>query len=209
MSTNPVVSESESGPDQSGGPAVAASPALGEPHSQRIAELFRDEYAKLVHYLVASTGSWAEARDIASQAFAQVLEMRDPDTVSFLKAYVYRAARNLATNRARLGAIRGRINQIVCHEFTGISPSPEPLFMDQQRLEVLQRAIERLRPTRRMVLKWRMWEELPYAEIESRFAAEGLAVNERTLNRWYAEGLKELRQAIREAEEPQSERARP
>jgi RNA polymerase sigma factor (sigma-70 family) len=203
MSTNPVVSESVSGSDQSGGPTVAASPELGGPHSQRIADLFRDEYAKLVHYLVASTGSWAEARDIASQAFAQVLEMRDPDTVSFLKAYVYRAARNLATNRAKLGAIRGRINQIVRHEFTNISPAPEPLFMHQQRLDVLQRAIENLRPTRRMVLKWRMWEELPYAEIESRFAAEGLAVNERTLNRWYAEGLKELRQAIREAEEPQ------
>jgi RNA polymerase sigma factor (sigma-70 family) len=208
MSAN-LVSESESGSDQSGGPAVAASPALGGPHCQRIADLFRDEYTKLVHYLVASTGSWAEARDIASQAFAQVLEMRDPDTVNFLKAYVYRAARNLATNRAKLGAIRGRINQIVRYEFTSISPSPEPLFMHQQRLEVLQRALEGLRPTRRMVLKWRMWEELPYAEIESRFAAEGLAVNERTLNRWYAEGLKELRQAIREAEEPQRERARP
>jgi transposase-like protein len=50
-----------------------------------------------------------------------------------------------------------------------------------------------------------MWEELPYAEIESRFAAEGLVVNERTLNRWYAEGLKEVRQGIREAEEPQRE----
>jgi hypothetical protein len=34
-----------------------------------------------------------------------------------------------------------------------------------------------------MVLKWLMWEELPYAEIESRFAAERLAVNEPTLNR--------------------------
>ena len=78
MSTNPVVSESESESDQSGGPAVATSSALGEPHCQRIAELFRDEYAKLVHYLVASTGSRAEARDVASQAFAQVLEMRDP-----------------------------------------------------------------------------------------------------------------------------------
>jgi RNA polymerase sigma factor (sigma-70 family) len=206
MSTNSVGSESGSGSDHSDGPAVAASPALGEPHGQRIAELFRDEYAKLVHYLVASTGSWAEARDIASQAFTQVLEMRDPDTVSFLKAYVYRAARNLAINRARLGAIRGRINQIVRHEFTSISPSPEPLFMHEQRLEVLQRAIEGLRPTRRMLLKWRMWEELPYAEIQSRFAAEGVAVNERTLNRWYAEGLKELRQAIREAEEPQRAR---
>jgi RNA polymerase sigma factor (sigma-70 family) len=205
MTTN-LVSESESGSEQSGGPAVAGSPALSGAHCQRIVELFRDEHVKLVNYLVARTRSWAEARDIAAEAFAQVLEMRDPETVSFLKAYVYRAARNLATDRAKLGAIRGRINQIVRHEFTSITPSPEPLFMHEQRLDVLQRAIDGLPPTRRMVLKWRMWEELPYAEIESRFAAEGLAVNERTLNRWYAEGLKELRQAIREAEEPQRER---
>ena len=30
-------------------------------------------------------------------------------------------------------------------------------------------------------------------------------MNERTLNRWYAEGLKELRQGRRKAEEPQRE----
>jgi len=50
-----------------------------------------------------------------------------------------------------------------------------------------------------------MWEELPYAEIESRFAAEGILVNERTLNRWYAEALRELRRAIQAAEELQEE----
>ena len=37
--------------------------------------------------------------------------------------------------------------------------------------------------------------ELPYAEVESRFAAAGMKLTERTLNRWYAEALQELRQA--------------
>ena len=71
-------------------------PTLVGTHTQRVAALFRDEYPKLVHYMVSKTGSWPEARDVAAQAFAQVLEMRAPDTISFLKAYVYRAARNLA-----------------------------------------------------------------------------------------------------------------
>jgi hypothetical protein len=52
-----------------------------------------------------------------------------------------------------------------------------------------------------------MWDELPYAENESRFAAEGVSVNERTLLRWYAEALRDLRQAILAAEELNQERA--
>jgi len=55
-----------------------------------------------------------------------------------------------------------------------------------------------------MVLVYRMWEELPYAEVESRFAAAGKKVTERTLNRWYAEAVKELRQAILAAEDLQA-----
>ena len=182
-------------------------PPLKGTHTQRVADLFRDEYPKLVHYMVSKTGSWPEARDVAAQAFAQVLESRSPETISFLKAYVYRAARNLATDRARSGAIRSRINRIVKHEFASTTPSPEPQFMQQQRIKVLSAAIESLRPTRRMVLRWRMWDELPYAEIETRFAAEGVSVNERTLLRWYAEALKDLREAILAAEEMPEERA--
>ena len=200
--------ETDSESDESPPPRTKAVPAYNTgTHTQRLAALFRDEYPKLVHYMVSKTGSWPEARDVAAQAFAQVLEMRSPENVSFLKAYVYRAARNLATDRARAGAIRTRLNRIVRHEFASTTPSPEPQLMQQQRLKILGTAIETLRPTRKMVLRWRMWDELPYAEIESRFAAEGVSVNERTLLRWYAEALRDLRQAILAAEELNQERA--
>lgn len=192
--------------DGSGSARAKPRSSINGTHTQRVADLFRSEYPKLVHYMVSKTGSWPEARDVAAQAFAQVLEMRAPETISYLKAYVYRAARNLATDRARAGAIRTRLNRIVRHEIPTIAPSPEPQFMHQERVKVLGTAIEALRPTRRMVLRWRMWDELPYAEIESRFAAEGVCVNERTLLRWYAEALKDLRQAILAAEELKEQR---
>jgi RNA polymerase sigma factor (sigma-70 family) len=207
MNLDPVALESDATPEETAGPRGAPAPGR-EAHTQRIAELFKDEYPKLVHYMVSRTGNWPEARDVAAQAFAQVLEMRAPDTVSFLKAYVYRAARNLATDRARAGAIRTRINRIVKHEFASTTPSPEPLFMQQQRVKVLAAAIEKLRPTRKMILKLRMWDELPYADIEARFAADGVVVNERTLLRWYAEALKELREAILAAEDADKDERR-
>jgi RNA polymerase sigma-70 factor (ECF subfamily) len=201
MNLDPVAFEPDTTSDESAGPGTPTQANPRDAHAQKIAELFREEYPKLVHYMVARTGSWPEARDVAAQAFAQVLEMHAPDTISFLKAYVYRVARNLATDRARAGAIRTRINKIVRHEFASTTPSPEPQFAHEQRIKVLSDAIETLRPTRKMVLRLRVWDELPYTEIESRFAADGVSVNERTLLRWYADALKELRQAILAAEE--------
>jgi RNA polymerase sigma-70 factor (ECF subfamily) len=200
MNLDPAAFEPDT-TDESAGPGMSRQAAPRDAHAQKMAELFREEYPKLVHYMVARTGSWPEARDVAAQAFAQVLEMRAPDTISFLKAYVYRVARNLATDRARAGAIRTRINKIVRHEFASTTPSPEPQFAHEQRIKVLSDAIETLRPTRKMVLRLRVWDELPYTEIESRFAADGVSVNERTLLRWYADALNELRQAIVAAEE--------
>ena len=201
MNLDPVAFEPDTPSEESAFPGMSTKPTPRDAHTQKIAELFREEYPKLVHYMVARTGSWPEARDVAAQAFAQVLEMRAPDTISFLKAYVYRVARNLATDRARAGAIRTRLNKIVKHEFATTTPSPEPLFAHEQRIKVLSDAIETLRPTRKMVLRLRVWDELPYTEIESRFAADGVSVNERTLLRWYADALKELRAAILAAEE--------
>ena len=201
MNLDPVAFEPDSTSDEGTFAGTATKSSSSDAQTQRIAALFREEYPKLVHYMVARTGSWPEARDVAAQAFAQVLEMRAPDSVTFLKAYVYRVARNLATDRARAGAIRTRINKIVKHEFASTSPSPEPQFAHEQRIKVLSDAIETLRPTRKMVLRLRVWDELPYTEIESRFAADGVSVNERTLLRWYADALKELRQAILAAEE--------
>jgi RNA polymerase sigma factor (sigma-70 family) len=201
MNLDPVALEPDTTAAEGGCPEAAAQAAPLDSHAQKIAELFREEYPKLVHYMVSRTGSWPEARDVAAQAFAQVLEMRAPDTVTFLKAYVYRVARNLATDRARAGAIRTRLNKIVRHEFASTTPSPEPQFAHEQRIKVLSEAIETLRPTRKMVLRMRMWDELPYTEIESRFAADGVSVNERTLLRWYADALKELRRAILTAED--------
>lgn len=166
-------------------------------HADRTAQLFVDEYARLVRFMVARTGSWVEARDVASQAFAQVLEAKDPQTVSFLKGYVYRVARNIWTDRVKIGAIRRRIDQVAHYDSVAMSPSPEPLMIGQQQAQVLRRAIEGLRPSRKMVLIWRIWDELTYREIALHLAEEGTVVDERTVSNWFADALKELGGTVR------------
>jgi RNA polymerase sigma factor (sigma-70 family) len=175
----------------------AEEAGVDKAHADRTAQLFADEYAKLVHFMVARTGSWTEARDVASQAFAQVLEIDDPHTVSFLKGYVYRAARNIWTDRVKIGAIRRRIDSVAHYESATTSPSPEPLLIGQQQAQLLRRAIESLRPSRKMVLIWRIWDELTYGQIALRLAEKGVVVDERTVSNWFADALKALGEAVR------------
>lgn len=190
-----AASESRSG--KPGTPAVC----LDESHAQRIAGLFRQEHDKIVHYLVARCRSTAEARDIAAQAFKQMLEIDNAGTITHLKAYVYKVARNIATDRAKIAAIRQRLNKVAAHELPRTSPSLEPVFCEQERLQTLRRVVDQLPPRCRAALILRIWEDLPYAEILNRFATMGVIVNERTLRRWVEHALVYCREKMLRAEE--------
>jgi RNA polymerase sigma factor (sigma-70 family) len=173
--------------------------AVGE-QVARIEALFREEHSRLVAYLAARTGSWAEARDVAAQAFTRMLEMRDLGSVNSPKAYLYTIAQNIVKDRQKLAAIRRRLDQTFCHEMATTFPSPEPLMSADERLHVLQKAIEGLRPVWREALNLRYWDHLEVSEMVIRFVERGVAVNKRTVERWLHEAVGECRRRIRAAE---------
>jgi len=165
-------------------------------HAERIAKLFQTEYTRLVRYLFGRTRSLSEARDVASQAFAQILEMNDPQSVSYLKSYVYSIARNIWLDRIKIGAIHNRIDQIACYESDTTSPSPEPLLINGQRAYFLRKAIDGLKPHHKTVLVLRIWDELTFREIAMRLATDGVVVDERTVSNWYKDALEQLGLAV-------------
>ena|SRR5438309_1356202 len=199
MSANPAKSE----PQRQTGETGATSSST---HDSRVADLFTKYHDKLVKSLVARTRSWEEARDIASQAFLEVLSQR-PGAVSFLGPYLYRTARNLAINRLTHEAMRRGKEPILGYE-PRTYPSPEPLWAEQEQVTALQRSIEKLRPRLRMAFVLRVWDELTYDEIVSHFAAGGVDLNVRTVQRYVAEAFKRCREAMLEAEDPPNKGAK-
>lgn len=173
---------------------------VSKEHAERMALLFHEEHRKLVGYLLRRTRSSAEAWDIASRAFSQLLFMKDPGAVNCFKAYLYIAARNITINCRVLGMGRTRIDGIARHEFTSTSPSPEPLLFEEERLQVLQRVVAALRPLWREAVLMRFWDHLEYQEIAERFAQKGISVTDRTVRRWVKEAIAECRRQIRSAE---------
>ena len=165
-------------------------------HRERVDALCNSEYARLVHFMVQKTGSWQAARDAVHEAVIRLLLVPEPSAVSNPRAYLYRSARNLAIDMGRRSTNYKRIHGLLRHEFSSVTPSPEPALIEveheAERLERLNSAIKELRPHIRLLVKWRIWDDVPYKELESRFAAMGKSVNERTLLRWYQQALAEL-----------------
>lgn len=181
-------------------PRLAASsdgsPCADEPHAQRVADLFRRYHAGLVRSLAARTQSWDEARDLAAQAFTELLALKRPESVGFFGAYLYRTARNLTTNHLIRRALRQRKDRLAGIASEQISPSPEPLVSEQQRHALVQDTLQRLPAHWRMALILRVWEGLSYQEILARFAHEGVALTERTARRYVAAALDQCRREL-------------
>lgn len=200
MNSETALSTFEDVIDQIGGEASSEALRLDPEHAARLAELFQTEHKKVVRFLVAKTGSWAEARDVAAQAFGQLLLIKEPQNVRQMTSYVYKIARNIAHDRRRTAAIRARIHKIVRHEFPTATPSPEPEVAEAERMTLLYKALAHLDPVLRTALRLRYWEKKSSEEIAQYFRGKGIIVDDRTIRRWIEKALKQCEQRILDGE---------
>lgn len=200
MNSETALSSFEDAIDQVGGEASFEALRLDPEHAARLAELFQTEHKKVVRFLVAKTGSWAEARDVAAQAFTQLLTIKEPQNVRQMAAYVYKMASNIAHDRHRFTAIRRRIHKDSRHEFPTTTPSPEPLAVEAERMILLQKAIGNLDAVLRTTIRLRFWDGKSSEEIAKFFRTKGINVDDRTVRRWIAKALRQCEQSILDEE---------
>lgn len=77
---------------------TAAPSSLGPGQA---AELVRDLNQTLIRMLQVRLGSYEDARDVAQEAYARLLNLGNEQVVSFQRALLFRIAQNLATDRLR------------------------------------------------------------------------------------------------------------
>lgn len=115
-------------------------------HSNALAEVARNHHSALLKFLEARTGSKEEAREVAQEAYAKMLSLDRPGTISFLEGYLWKIAGNLATDRRRQRAVRRRLDTVALFETERFERSPEVLVDTDQRIAMLQRAMDELTP---------------------------------------------------------------
>lgn len=121
----------------------ADTPDLTPDRSEALAEISRKHYAALVRFLSVRTGSVHDAEEIVQEAFAKMLALHRPGTISFLASYVWRVAVNLAADRRRQRVLHERcisaLPQVETRE-----ASAESHVEARERLSIVERAIEKL-----------------------------------------------------------------
>jgi DNA-directed RNA polymerase specialized sigma24 family protein len=66
-----------------------------------VERLFREHNTSLLRFIAARIGSTQEAREIAQESYVQLLRLNGPEAVSYLRAFLFRTAANLVTDRLR------------------------------------------------------------------------------------------------------------
>src|SRR6266853_5926060 len=75
-----------------------------EEHRSRAAlveRLFREHNEALIRFLTARLRSYQDAREVAQEAYVRLLSLDQPGAVSYLRAFLFKTAANIAIDRRR------------------------------------------------------------------------------------------------------------
>lgn len=163
-------------------PATGGAPA-NETHGQHVERLFREHNESLVRYLRARLHSQDEAKEVAQEAYVQLLGLHHPETVHFLQGYLFRTAANLATNRLKRRVQRRRDDELVFFEDQD-ARSPERVCAGKRDIDLVNQALNELPPNCREAFRL-----VRLGGLSSDEAAQQLSLHPRQVRRYVSRAL--------------------
>ncbi len=156
-----------------------------------VADLFGEHNAALMRFLKLRLDSEQEARDVAQEAYVRLLQLDKPGTVSFLRAYLFKTASNLATDQLRRRMVRRVVHaDPVLREETD-ELDPERAAMASQQLSLVQAALRALPGHIREAFLLHRLNGLSVVEIGQR-----MGVSERTARNYVIHAMLRCRYAL-------------
>lgn len=120
----------------------ADEPRDGESHKQWVERLFNEHNASLMNFLLTRLRSNEEAREVAQEAYVRMLQLDQPQTISYFRAFLFKTAGNIAIDRLRKDA-RER-DRPLFPMFDQEAPSAEQTATRRQTIRQVERALEEL-----------------------------------------------------------------
>src|ERR1700744_1585620 len=74
-----------------------------ESRASVVERLFREHNEALIRFLRGRVGSHHEALEVAQEAYVRLLSLDQPGAVSYLRAFLFKTAANIAIDRRRRG----------------------------------------------------------------------------------------------------------
>jgi len=169
-------------------------------HANTIAELFREHNESLIRFLTARMRSRQEAKEVAQETYVRLLNLHQPGAVSFLRAFLFKTAANLAVDRMRSRGRRERLRDWALFEEFRETPSPERAAVSIQGVEIVERLLRELPAKCRLAFLLSRVQGLEPAVI-----AMQLGVSERTVRHYILQAFLHCRSGLDAAESEQGE----
>lgn len=170
-------------------PSSVTAPAAAE--TIDVERLFREHNASLLRFISARIGSEQEAREIAQEAYVHLLQLDRPGAVSFLQAFLFKTAANLAIDRLRQRGRRSHMVSLPEVDFAAFELTPERQVSGEQAVRVLCEAVSQLPPKCRQAFLLHRLYDMRMEEI-----AERLGIGVCMARRYVARGLEYVRQRL-------------
>jgi RNA polymerase sigma factor (sigma-70 family) len=156
-----------------------SSEVTGNDRAQRISRLFSEHNESLIQFLATRLRSVQEAKEVAQEAYVRLLSLEDSGAVSFLRAFLFKTAANLAVDRIRSrNRQRLAVDAGLCDE-TREAPTPDRETASAQEVEIVRHLIGELPPKCRRAFLLHRVHGLEFAEI-----AQEMGLSERMIRHY-------------------------
>lgn len=147
--------------------------------AQRISRLFSEHNESLIQFLATRLRSMQEAKEVAQEAYVRLLSLEDSGAVSFLRAFLFKTAANLAVDRLRSrNRQRQALDAGLCDELRE-APTPDREAASAQEMEIVRRLVGELPPKCRRAFLLHRVHGAEFAEI-----AQEMGLSERMVRHY-------------------------
>lgn len=159
-------------------PGPSGDPA-GSSHAQRISRLFSEHNESLIQFLATRLRSVQEAKEVAQEAYVRLLSLENSGAVSFLRAFLFKTAANLAVDRIRSRTRQQRAFDAGLCDESRETPTPDREVANAQDVEIVRRLVAELPPKCRHAFLLHRVHGAEFSEI-----AEEMGLSERMVRHY-------------------------
>ncbi len=159
--------------------------------TRMIEQLFREHNDTLIRFLRARLRSHQAAREVAQEAYVRLLSLDETGAVSYLRAFLFKIAENLAVDRLRRDDIHERAARLPLFQDFADTRTPERQTAAAQTVQRLERVIAALPFKCRRAFMLKRFEGKDVAAI-----AEELHLSKRMVRDYIARALLQCRASL-------------
>ncbi|WP_293866679.1 RNA polymerase sigma factor [Steroidobacter sp.] len=140
----------------------------GDARQQLVARLFQEHNDALLRFLALRLHSHQEAKEVAQEAYVKLLNLDQPEAISYQRAFLFKIAANLAIDRRRGGDRRERARETGLFTELNEVPTPEHEATVAQEVAHLEKLIAQLPAKCRQAFLLYKIQGLDFVEVAQR-----------------------------------------